>query len=765
MRKALSIVVKGKVQGVGFRPFIYSLSKKYGLDGTVQNNLGCVTITVEGDEDRLDSMVKELEASPPVLAKIDEVKITHIPPSGSRGFAIIPSLHEGDAVPMVPADAAVCRDCLREMNDPADRRFGYPFINCTQCGPRYTIIEKLPYDRSYTTMREFTMCPECREEYEDPADRRHHAQPTCCPKCGPTVKLLDRNGENLAENSTALAQTGDFLKQGFIIAIKGVGGYHLACDARQKQAVEQLRLLKKRPQRPLAVMVKSLDAAAAFCQFSEEEKRFLTGPEMPIAVLRKKRECPLPDAISPGLSTIGVMLPYTPLHHLLFEKSGLDCLVMTSANLSGMPIHYRDGISDVLGGLCNYVLTHDREIHLPIDDSVVQSDRKDLMMLRRARGFTPEPLKTKADVDNMIALGGNQKNTFSIGREHHIFMSPHIGDLENEEMIRSFEEQLAHYKKWLDVREVHVAIDKHPLYATTAIAERMGANIIPVQHHHAHHVSCMADNGLEEPCLGIILDGTGYGEDGTIWGFEFLYGDAGGFERLACLRPAPLPGGETAVKEPWRAAVGMLLHFWPEEGEEWANALFPEKKAQIRTLQQMIKTGLNSPMAGTAGRLFDAVSALLGVCKVSTYEGEAAVKLSDFMNGAEPERQEAAVYPFRLGTERGSPVQLDLSPMIRQIIADHLGGVPSSTIIRKFHETIVASCIDVVRALMNQRPGLNRTIVLSGGSFQNAYLAREVHRRLGQEGFGAFTHQNVPCHDGGLSLGQLIIASVKKGGA
>ncbi|MGF3106150.1 carbamoyltransferase HypF [Rossellomorea sp. DUT-2] len=757
MYTAIKVTVKGKVQGVGFRPFIYQLSKKYHLNGTVQNNLNGVIILAEGEEGQLGNMVDEIKRNPPKLAKITEITIHPAPLAHYKEFTIIPSRENGRAVPWIPADAGICEQCLEEMMDPSNRRYHYPFINCTQCGPRYTIINRLPYDRPYTTMKDFPMCPDCQVEYEDPLNRRHHAQPICCPDCGPTLSLHNQGGESLAEDQSAITRTIDLIKQGHIVAIKGIGGFHLACDAYQGWAVDRLRLRKKRPQKPLAVMVKSLEAARGLCHISRIEEDILMSPEMPIVILRSKGGDGLPPTISPGLSTLGVMLPYTPLHHLLFNDHRLDCIVMTSANPSGHPILYKDEHLKHVRNMCDYTLTHNRRIDFPIDDSVVQCDGEHPLFVRRARGYVPEPLKTTSDVDRMIALGGNQKNTFSVGSGDTIVMSPHVGDLENEEMISSFDYQLRHYKEYLGVNEIRTVVDKHPLYASPSIAKKLKGKTISVQHHHAHHVSCMEDNGLNEPCAGIILDGTGYGEDGNIWGFEFLYGDAQSYERLAHLTYTPLPGGEKAVKEPWRNAVGMLLYYWPESGKELCMKLFPERVKEIKIMDQMIVHQINTPMAGTCGRLFDAVSAILGICQVSTYEGEAAIKLSDYMNRTKLEST-GETYSFHVIRSSPNQFQLDLSPMIDEIIQDKFQQ-PITAIAQKFHTTLVSCCIQMVLELFRNRPELNRTVVLSGGSFQNVFLAREIRQGLQKEGVNVYTHRNVPCHDGGLSLGQIIIAA------
>ncbi|WP_102260901.1 carbamoyltransferase HypF [Mesobacillus jeotgali] len=756
MYGALGIRVTGRVQGVGFRPFVYSLAKKFHLTGTVQNNLDHVMLIMEGNEDCLVRAVKELKESPPPLAKIDHITTTKIPPVYFEEFTIIPSKKvDSYSLPWISADAAICEDCLQEMNDPANRRYKYPFINCTQCGPRYTIIQSLPYDRPNTTMSEFTMCDQCQEEYVNPLNRRHHAQPICCFACGPDIRLFHQNGEMSAQDEEALLETGALLRSGNIVGIKGIGGYHLACDAHQERAIVEIRKRKNRPRRPLAIMARDLDVVKKHCYLSKEEEDVLTSPVMPIMVLRKRKECTLPEELSQGLSTIGIMLPYTPLHHRLFETSGLECMVMTSANISEMPIPYKEeAINDCL---YDYLLTHNRGIHLPIDDSVVQFDGEKMLYHRRARGFVPDPFHTESAVDGIVAFGGNQKSTFAVGKQNDIVVSAHIGDLDSEEMIHFYKAQLLHYKKWLGVEVKHIAVDKHPLYASAELVKEYDCNIIPIQHHHAHLVSCMEDNGILEPSFGIILDGTGYGADGNIWGFEFLYGNAHSFERLGHLEYTPLPGGEKAVKEPWRNAVGMLYYYWQEDGIEMAMKLFPDKATEVNILKRMIVNQIHMPMAGTCGRVFDAVSAILGTCLTSTYEGEAAIRLSDYMMN-ETEHS-GGIYPYHLKANQENKLQLDLSPMLSQIIQDKFNNVSTAKIIHAFHSTIVSGCVEMIARLSERNPHLNRTVMLSGGSFQNLFLTKEIKAKLEEKGFAVRTHKNVPCHDGGLSLGQIIIAS------
>ncbi|TSI09707.1 carbamoyltransferase HypF [Lysinibacillus sp. BW-2-10] len=761
MYQALNIIVKGKVQGVGFRPFVYALSKKYNLKGTVQNNIESVSIMIEGEEEQLSKMINELNMNPPKLAKITEIKTQKIMLKNYQDFTIIQSsVDKQISSPTIPQDAAICEHCLEELRDPQNRRFHYPFINCTQCGPRYSIIHRFPYDRPYTTMAKFQMCPACQDEYENPQNRRHHAQPVCCIHCGPTLKLLNSKEELIADNLNAISKTAELLKHGKIVAIKGIGGYHLACDAKQEKVIDLLRKRKRRPQKPLAIMAKSLEWAQQICDVSPTEEELLTSSAGTIVLLHRKFENTLPHNIAPGLTSMGIMLPYTPIHYLLFEGTELEYLVMTSANTSGFPISYNDSDHENIRGLCDYLLTHDREIAHPIEDSVVLHDGKNKVFIRRARGFAPETIESGVDVSRIIAFGGNQKNAFAIGSQKDIILSPQIGQLENEEMMNHFNEQLDAFKKWYGVDEKYIAVDMHPFYATTMLAKQHKVQTMFIQHHHAHHVSCMAEHNLTEPCLGIILDGTGYGEDGHIWGFEFLYGDAKKFRRLGHLRYTPLPGGEKAVKEPWRNAVGMLLYALKEEGKEFATKLFPEKLKELDVIEQMIRKQVNTPMAGTCGRLFDAVSAILGICTISTYEGEAAIKLSDYMNRDLIDRP-TTCYPFQIIQNNEMEFELNLSAMIRQIIRNKFEQKPLIEIIHNFHQTIVESCVQMILTIIKKFPHMERNIVLSGGSFQNTYLSSKLQNRLKEEAFNVFINQNIPCHDGGLAIGQLIIAANK----
>ncbi len=756
--KSIKVTVKGRVQGVGFRPFIFQIADRYRIRGTVQNNMDGVKIFAEGSREDLDAFAEAIRTESPRLSRIDEVIVEKRQLTGFDRFEIIPSERDGKSSLVIPVDSATCKDCLEEMRNPGNFRYRYPFINCTQCGPRYTIIDALPYDRPYTVMKDFQMCDQCESEYNDPMNRRHHAQPIACDACGPEVTLTSIAGEQVARKDEAIRATSRLLREGKIVAIKGLGGYHLACDAYNEETVRLLRQRKNRPNRPLAVMAATLDVVKTICDVSEQEEKILLSPEAPIVIL-KKRENRLAESLAPGMNTLGVMIPYTPLHHLLFDEKEVSVLVMTSANPSGLPLVYKDDEAhEYLTEIADYILSHNRRILRPIDDSVVRVLDGKLTFHRRARGYVPDPMVTNQRVHEVVALGSQQKNTFAIGRNRQIFMGPHIGEMENLEVVDHFKNEFAYLMKWMGTEAKTVATDLHPEFMTTRIAEEMEARVIPVQHHHAHLVSCMEDNQLTDPVFGIILDGTGYGEDGNIWGFEILYGNAQVYKRMAHLAYTHLPGGEKAIKEPWRNATAMLIDYFGEQGKEFAEKLFPDKLYEIRILNKMIEGKINSPLAGTCGRVFDAVSAILGLCKVSTYDGEAAIRLSEQMKADKLKKS----YPYKITKNEEEAATIDFGDALWGIVQDRLQNKPVSTIIQKFHETIVTICVETVVSLSRENPDLNKSVVLSGGSFHNPYLLGEIRKRLQEKQFHVYTHGRVPCNDGGLSLGQLIVASNKK---
>lgn len=762
MHEAVKILVRGRVQGVGFRPFVFRLAQETGLKGTVQNNMDGVRIVWEGSPETIRSAMKRLVSERPRLSRIDKVTYERAETAGLTDFTILESDRDGKSSLVIPVDSAVCADCLHEMRDPGNFRYRYPFINCTQCGPRYSIIDALPYDRPYTSMKDFPMCGKCGEEYRDPHNRRHHAQPIACDACGPHVSLIEMDGTVLGQRDEAVRLAVRSLESGMIMAIKGIGGYHLACDAANHASVEKLRQRKNRPERPLAIMAASVDAAKRIAVISDREESLLRSPEAPIVLLERSAAYArtLPEALAPGIRTIGVMLPYTPLHHLLFDDGKFSYLVMTSANPSGLPILYEDAPARAyLDGIADRILTNNRPILHAIDDSVVRMSERAPYFLRRSRGYVPDPLPARTNVDGVVALGGQMKNTFALGRRRQIFIGPHLGDLSAVESVEHYEKTLSHLMKWMGIEVKTVAVDMHPFYSTRSVAEKMNKPVVPVQHHHAHLVSCMEENKLEGPVFGVILDGTGYGEDGNIWGFEVLYGDASGYRRLAHLRYTPLPGGDRAVLEPWRNAAGMLIGLLGERGRRLAGRLFPDKESSIAVISRMVSMKLNSPLAGTCGRLFDAVSAILGICTESTYDGEAAIRLSEHLG---PGNVNAPPYPFVV-TEKSGLKELDFKPMIEQITDERLKGVPPEPLIRRFHETIISACCSLVESIAGENPGFGRRVVLSGGSMNNPFLSLRLSESLEARGFSVYTHHLLPSGDGGLCLGQLMIAAAKSG--
>ena len=754
MCETIKVSIVGRVQGVGFRPFVFQLAEKLHLKGTVQNNMDGVEIYIEGNSADVKEFLTEVKEKAPRLSRIDEVTFSSTKCRGFSDFSIIPSKREGASKLVIPIDSAVCSECLTEMNDPLNFRYRYPFINCTQCGPRYTIIDELPYDRPYTSMASFDFCDACEKEYNDPLNRRHHAQPIACRDCVPQVFLFSKEGKVI--ESQVLSRTIELLEQGKIIAVKGIGGYHLCCNARDEQAVERLRQRKNRPNRPLAVMSSSLSEILKFASITSEEQTLLESPEAPIVVLKKNHTYNLAAGVAPNMTTVGVMLPYTPLHHLIMQGGKIKTLVMTSANPSGHPIIYKDEeCKRFLGDIADYYLIHNREILHPVDDSVIQVADGFTDFFRRSRGYVPDPLNVKNDVDGIIAFGGQQKSTFSIGRNHQVFIGPHIGDLENEETIQHYQKELEHLLKWIDPPKRTAVVDYHPGYQNRHIMqEYQFKEIIEVQHHHAHMVSCMAENEIDRPAYGIILDGTGYGLDGHIWGFEIMYGDAKRFDRLAHLMYSPLPGVEKCIVEPWRNAAAMLLAILGERGIEAASRIFPQYKSAIPVLEAMIRNNMNTVYAGTCGRLFDAVSALIGVCEKSSYDGEAAILLSEL---ADINLQSNA-YSFDIHKEDEQWI-IDFSKMIIEIYKDVLNEKNVKEISNSFHETIVQAIVASLNKIQRENPKFNKTVVLSGGSMHNRYIKRKLIDSLSAHGLTVYTHKQNPCNDGGLSYGQLIVAS------
>jgi hydrogenase maturation protein HypF len=757
-----AVRVEGVVQGVGFRPFVYSLATRLGLAGWVGNDADGVFAEVEGPAAGVEDFLAALVRDAPPLAQVDRVTAQPIAPDGRAGFAIVPSQPgPGDAGgrhALVSADTATCADCLRELADPADRRFGYPFINCTNCGPRFTIVRDVPYDRPQTTMAGFAMCPACRAEYDDPADRRFHAQPVCCPACGPRLRLIEaphQPGIGVKQADQALAAAVHVLQSGQVLAVKGLGGYHLAVDARSQPAAARLRAAKHREDKPFAVMVPDLAAARDLCQVDELAESLLISPRRPIVLLpRRAGAGRIADAVAPGNRQLGLMLPYTPLHHLLLRDFPHP-MVLTSGNVSDEPIAYQDEDALArLGGLADAFLTHDRPIHIRTDDSVVRPFRGRPAVLRRSRGYAPEPLAVRRRFSRpVLACGAELKNTFCLGREQHAFLSHHIGDLENYETLRSFTEGIGHFQRLFDVTPELVAHDLHPEYLSTKYAlDLPDVDLIGVQHHHAHIASCLADNDADGPVIGVAFDGTGFGPDGTIWGGEFLLADLAAAERGGALAGLPMPGGAAAIRQPWRMAAVYLDAAFPGALPEGL-AVAARNAASWADVLAMARRGVSSPLTSSAGRLFDAVAALLGVRDTINYEGQAAVELEQLaaVDAAHPG------YPARLTS--GLPFTIAGSDLVRAAAADLLAGRPADVISARFHRgvagLIVAGC-----ELLRESSGLG-TVALSGGVFQNLLLLGTVTALLESRGFQVLTHSRVPPNDGGISLGQAVVAAAR----
>ena len=761
-RERRGITVRGIVQGVGFRPYVYALARRHGLSGTVRNDAEGVRIEVEGAPEELERFVRALEEEAPPLAMIESVYWQPLATRGGREFRIEESSEGLRRQALVSPDFATCDDCLAELLDPTNRRYRYPFTNCTNCGPRFTITRTVPYDRATTTMSGFTMCPDCLREYEDPADRRFHAQPNACPACGPRVRLLDKFGHQLhAKPDDPILRTARMLRGRAIVAIKGLGGYHLACDPFDERAVRTLRGRKVRQDKPFALMARDLAQVRDLCRVGSEEQALLTSPARPIVLLERRENTGVADGVAPRQSTLGVMLAYTPLHHLLLRDAGIP-LVMTSGNNSDEPIAYRD--EEALEQLCeiaDYFLIHDREIHMRCDDTVVRQARGRPYPVRRSRGYAPAPLRLAANFTrHTLACGGELKNTFCLARDRHAFMSHHIGDMENYETLRSFREGIEHYSRLFDVSPELVAYDLHPEYLSTKYArelEETGLPAVGVQHHHAHVASCLADNErpVDERVIGVALDGTGYGTDGAIWGGEFFEGSLNrGFTRLAHLEYAPLPGGSAAIRQPWRMALAQLISLYGEE--DTLNlplaAVQQAGERSVMLIARLVEHKLNTPPTSSAGRLFDAVAALTGVpgTERTTYEGQAAVEL-ELAAGGPADRG----YPFRLRPKDQGWI-VETGEIIHEVVEDLLAGRATGEISSRFHRTMA----EVVAAGCEKIRGARGTtaVALSGGSFQNMLLLQQVIKLLEGKGFQLYRHRRVPANDGGLAFGQAILA-------
>ena len=756
MRKAIEIA--GIVQGVGFRPFIYRLATENNLTGFITNTEAGVSIEVEGAAEAVAAFLARLPKEVPPLARMTSMVVADRPSNYDVEFCILPSRSGEERRVLIAPDVAICSDCLRELLNPADRRFHYPFINCTNCGPRYTIVRDIPYDRAKTSMAVFPMCPDCQREYDDPRDRRFHAQPNACWNCGPHVELWDSAGQRI-EVADPILKAIELLAAGEIVAVKGLGGFHLAVDAMNEASVARLRERKRRVEKPFAIMAAALAGVEELCRLDDASRNLLQTPAHPIVLLKNKQPERLAPSVAPFNRDLGVFLPYTPLHHLLFAGKRFSALVMTSGNISEEPIAIDNAEAvERLRGLADYFLVHNREILLRADDSVLRVAGRRARQVRRSRGYVPAPIFLKEELPPVLAVGGELKNTICLTRGREAFLSQHIGDLENLESYKFFESTVAGLKRILEVEPQILAYDLHPDYFSTRWAlKQAGMACVGVQHHHSHIASCMAENHLDGRVIGFALDGTGYGLDGNVWGGEVLVGDYRGFERLAHLDYIPMPGGSAAIIEPQRMAISYLFqHF----GREFWGLEIPFVRALDRprteTLLRLIERGVNSPLTSSTGRLFDAVAAMAGVRERVNYEAQAAIELE----AALEETGGGNGYLFAIRDEGGAWI-IETRPMFLSLAQDIREGVPTGVISFRFHLGLVDVLARTAELVLG-RTGLDR-VCLSGGSFQNCFLAEHLQARLEREGFQVFTHAEVPCGDGGISLGQALVAAHRKG--
>ncbi|MDQ7095496.1 carbamoyltransferase HypF [Desulfosporosinus sp. PR] len=756
---AKKIYLNGIVQGVGFRPFVFNLAEELSINGWVNNSSQGVTIHAEGEN--LDLFYERLFREAPPLAKILIARSQEVPPENYRSFRITPSETLQEADVLISPDVATCQECLRDMADKNNRRFRYPFTNCTNCGPRYTIIRDVPYDRSRTTMSKFAMCRSCSLEYQNPRDRRFHAQPVACGECGPTLRLLDASGQSLPGIGA------EQLAQGSILAVKGLGGFHLVCDARNEQAVDRLRERKERGAKPFALMARSIEKAREEVVVRKTEEELLLSTAAPIVILERKpgHAKALPETIAPGIHTLGLMLPYTPIHHLLFEGS-YDFLVMTSANLSGRPLIYTDEEAlAALQGIADYFLLHDRDIYHPCDDSVVQVIGEAAVFFRRARGYVPLPLLIPSSPfkRSLLGVGGDLKNAFCLAAGERAFVSQYLGDLEGYETMQRFHQELESFQRVVNIVPMSIAYDRHPNYHSARFAQEQVSPKASVQHHHAHLVSVLGEWERQEPTLGVICDGTGFGEDHCIWGFEVLYGNASGYERKGHLEYLPLPGGDMGIKHPLRIAYAYLKTLlsaaaWQETKPFWKT--FSQSECQV--LDRQIERGIQVVQTSSAGRLFDAVSGLLGICTKVTYEGQAAIELESaaavfakqFLNEKGLHKKEDfPIYPYEVRLESPEYI-LEVGPLFAAMVRDVLAGVARGEIAYRFHHTIARAIVDLALKFQAEGP-----LVLSGGVFQNKLLTEVVLRNFEQTKVKVLRSRALPPGDGGLAFGQVLIAN------
>ena len=755
------IIITGIVQGVGFRPFVYNLARKYHLNGYVYNDSTGVKLVVQGNYKNLEYFESDIKKNPPPRSKITNYSSAPINTSiDFSDFRIKQSPQGGERSATISPDLDICSDCLRELFDPHNRRFLYPFINCTNCGPRYTIIKDIPYDRPKTTMSEFPMCPDCQAEYREPGNRRFHAQPNACPVCGPHLEIRDKHLEVLVsaykseEYKKLFKQVTEYFSQGKIIAMKGIGGYHLACDASNEEAVANLRKRKYREDKPFAVMFPDINSIRTICRVNRSEQEILESVAHPIVILHKKKTYDLAESIAPNNHYLGAMLPYTPLHYLIFNYFKKP-LVMTSGNVSEEPIAYKeDAAADRLSAIADLFLTHNREIHISCDDSVVRIFNRKAYPIRRSRGYAPDKLIVDWQFDrHLLACGPEQKNTFALAKNNAVYLSHHIGDMENIEVLNSLIDGVSHFRKIFDIQPKVVAYDLHPDYLSTKYAheysQEKGIKGIGIQHHHAHAVSCMVDNKINKPVLSVILDGTGFGSDETIWGGELLLTEYHQYERLGHFRTALMPGSAAAIKNPWQMGVSYLFQCFGQKLPKlsFLKAIDDEKR---KIVLKMLDKKFNSPVTSSCGRLFDGVAAITGLRNTVNYEGQAAVEFEQCIQNTDN-----SLYEFHVNSEAGKLI-LDWKPMIRQLVNDVANGIPLNKLSVKFHNGLTNGLLLWVRTA-GEKTGI-RDVVLSGGVFMNIYLLSRLKKFLEKKGFNVYTHGEVPCNDGGIALGQAVIA-------
>jgi hydrogenase maturation protein HypF len=749
--------VTGVVQGVGFRPHVFRLANDMGLTGFVQNDPGGVTIEIEGNDELIDAFTNRLTSAAPALARIDTIDSLHIEPLQDKRFSIIESGVAESKSALLSPDIAVCPDCLREMADPGDRRHLYPFINCTNCGPRFTIIEDVPYDRERTTMRVFAMCSDCAAEYKDPLDRRFHAEPIACPACGPELKLLNPDGTEAPGDP--IAGTRQAITDGKIVAIKGIGGYHLACDAKNSEAVKRLRERKHREQKALAMMVGSTVLARRLYWLGADEKRLLESPARPIVLVRKGLDPRIvAEDVAPSNPMWGIMLPYAPHHHMLLRDE--DAWVMTSGNQTDEPIAFDDKAAlGQLGETADLFLVHNRRIETRCDDSVARVIDGEPQILRRSRGYVPDPVQLPFEVPPILAVGAELKNTFALSKRRLAFLSHHIGDLKNIEEYNAFKLGIEHFERMFDIQPEAIAGDMHPEYLSTKYANGRGLPIISIQHHHAHVAKCIAEHKISGKVIGVAFDGAGYGDDGAIWGGEFLVCDLRSYRRVAHLKYVPLPGGDAAAEHPWRMAVSHLIAALGDDAKDAISGLLGE--IDSRTLANVVKmteSGFNSPPTSSMGRLFDAVSSLTGTCHHSSYEGQAAIELEGLSSHGRHWTC-GSRHPYRFRITDGDPVEIDPAPVVRAVVEDIDGGEHPGVISGRFHAAVAEMVVEVCRRIAQKF--CIRTVCLTGGVYQNRMLTLGSLKRLRGSGFEVFVNRKVPPNDGGISYGQLAVAGAR----